>query len=219
VRRRRKMKSSLVFYLTIVVFSLISYIVGYYTYPSINKNSDFIELNHESSLLDLENADQMKNNNEKEETTKIEYENYQLVSQNTISINEETKIVFRQKYTICNSIIEENKLIFAWMGLSKNELKERITNSHPDWKILKFSSVEVVLYKETNHVRPNHYYVTQENGYIVVYRYDETIGATVADKTNVLITTLPQIDQDFIKEGILLKNKQEVRQLLEDYSS
>ncbi|MCD5410684.1 MAG: hypothetical protein LRZ93_03395, partial [Clostridiales bacterium] len=190
--------------LTIVFFSLTSYIVGYYTYPSINKNSDFIELNHESSLLDLENADQMENNNEKEEAAK---ENYQLASQNTISINEETKIVFRQKYTICNSIIEESKPIFAWIGLSEKKLRERIMNSHPDWEILKFSSVEVVLYKETNHVRPNYYYVTQENGYIIVYRYDETRGATAADKTNVLITTLPQIDQDLIKGGILLKSK------------
>ncbi len=77
----------------------------------------------------------------------------------------------------------------------------------------------MLLYKEINHVRPNHYYVTQENGHIVVYKYDEISGITVVDKTNILITTLPQIDQDLIKEGILLKNKQEVSQLLEDYSS
>lgn len=77
----------------------------------------------------------------------------------------------------------------------------------------------MVLYSEVKHVQPNHYYVTEENGYIIVYGYDETSGKTLAGKTKIPITILPQVDQDLIKQGILLKDKHEVMQLLEDYSS
>ncbi|MGV8145664.1 MAG: hypothetical protein ACLKAK_05185 [Alkaliphilus sp.] len=217
--RRRKMKSSLVFYSTIIVFSLISYLAGYYTYPSLNQNNKSLELNYQSNLKESSIIDQLIVEDRKEKNIQADEELYQSVGQYTVNINEDTKIIFRKKYAVCNSTIEKNQLVFAWIGLSEKDLVERITNSHPDWKIIKFSSSKVVLYKEVNQVRPNHYYVTQENGHIVVYRYDETRGVTVVDKTNILITTLPQIDQDFIKEGVLLKNKQEVRQLLEDYSS
>lgn len=217
--RRRKTKSSVMFYSAMIVCSMVAFVAGYYTYQKINKDGGLSKLDYENSLPEQNYTYEMRVDSNEEKNSQLVEEEHQAVAGHTVNIEETTKIIFRKKYTICNSIVEEIQFMSAWVGLNEEKLEEKISNSHPCWEIAKFSFEEVVLYSEVKHVQPNHYYVTEENGYIIVYGYDETSGKTLAGKTKIPITILPQVDQDLIKQGILLKDKHEVMQLLEDYSS
>ena len=88
---------------------------------------------------------------------------------------------------------------------------------YPDWKIEKFSSNEVVLYKEKNGYCDEHYVIREHNGVLAIYTLDENGKETWKQDTEIVTMYLPEVDLSRIKEGIKVTGTTNLRSILEDY--
>lgn len=154
---------------------------------------------------------------------KIETENIIRQAENilteTSSTEEKTspnaKIIEKRYYKDCEHIIQEekdieNKLI--------NKTKEEIQIEYIGWEIQKFTSSEVVVYKEVNDYCDEHYVLKDENGEIVAYKLDKYNNEKeLIKRTGIQTKYLPESDIESLKKGIAVYSKKELNQLLEDY--
>lgn len=144
----------------------------------------------------------------------------QEVSSSEIVIGEATKIVYRTRYTQCHSVVDEVKEPDENMlGLKEASLKALMASIGSPWQVVRFSGEEVILFQSKDQICPQHYVVSHQDGYIAVYQYDQEGERQLMEKTAIPISMLPQVDQEKLTRGILLKSMDEVTQLLEDYSS
>ncbi len=136
------------------------------------------------------------------------------------SVSPETKIIFRSHYTKCQTIKDEPMSATEDMvGLKEDAFKTYAAELYPEWQIVRFSNEEVILFQRKDQICPDHFFVSELDGYIVVFKYTETGQRYVVEKTDIPVAHLPEIDQEKIRRGILIRNRSEVNQLLEDYSS
>lgn len=69
---------------------------------------------------------------------------------------------------------------------------------------------------EGNATKENGYYISEADGYVIVYYADKK---TVYEYTSILVEFLPTSVQQAIKDGIELENIKDVYGFLENYSS
>ena len=98
-----------------------------------------------------------------------------------------------------------------------NLTQEQMQKQYPDWKIEKFSSNEVVLYKEKNGYCDEHYVIREHNGVLAIYTLDENGKETWKQDTEIVTMYLPEVDLSRIKEGIKVTGTTNLRSILEDY--
>ena len=99
------------------------------------------------------------------------------------------------------------------LDLTWNEYEKGLTA----FELLQFSKDKVVLRKTYNaELVDNKYYLSTQNGYIVVYYADKK---TVFDYTSVSVENLSQYEQIQLEEGIFVKDLDELYAILENYSS
>jgi hypothetical protein len=85
------------------------------------------------------------------------------------------------------------------------------------FEVISFSKDKIVLKKTYNADKAeNKYYLKEQNGYIVAYYGDQK---TVFDYTGVSIENLSDYEKQQLKEGIFVKDLDELYALLENYSS
>lgn len=99
------------------------------------------------------------------------------------------------------------------MDLTWNEYEKGLTA----FELLQFSKDKVVLRKTYNpELVDNKYYLSTQNGYIVVFYADKK---TVFDYTSVSVENLSQYEQIQLEKGIFVKDLDELYGVLESYSS
>lgn len=99
------------------------------------------------------------------------------------------------------------------LDLTWNEYEKGLTA----FELLQFSKDKVVIRKTYNaELVDNKYYLSTQNGYIVVYYGDKK---TVFDYTSVSVENLSQYEQIQLEEGIFVKDLDELYAILENYSS
>ncbi len=213
MRRRRNTPYVIGFFVVWLCFGVAGFVFGYYYSPERDseKPLHIVEENTDDETrqqgIDINN---FENNNELEEKPVSSYD---------LVVGEDTKVVFRTLYEKCQETNDEvKKPLNEMLGLKEKDFKEYTAQNLKEWQMVRFSGDEIVLFQRKNQVCPNHFLVSQEDGYIAIYKYDEEGKKNLVEKTQIPISVLPKLDQDKLNRGILLPTREEVNQLLEDYS-
>lgn len=139
--------------------------------------------------------------------------------ENRISPN--TFIEKRIHYKDCGHLISNVELVDdEVVNLTRDEYSEYLGMNNPDLRLVSFSNVKVVVFGERNHLCEEHFVVGEHNGYVAIYNIDEK-GERVLFKsfTDYPISLLIDIDQDKLKEGIIVDSEEELSDILENFIS
>ncbi|MCG4586227.1 BofC C-terminal domain-containing protein, partial [Anaerosalibacter bizertensis] len=87
-------------------------------------------------------------------------------------------------------------------------------------KIIAFSTQKIVLREERNHLCPNHYVVGESEGKIAIFKINDS-GEKVLDKifNDYPLSLLKEVDQQKLKDGIVVDNEEELSDVLENFIS
>ena len=213
MRRRRRAPYAIILATTgILVVGIIGFFIGYRVYPIRNNEENKVAIeNKQGSVDEVPNLDKTIVD-QPDETTPVN------IIENSVRVD--TKLVFRTHYTQCQTIKDvPQETVEEMIGLKENALKEYVLQNYKDWQVVRFSTEEIILFQRKEQICPDHYFVSEMNGLIVVFKFNEAGERYVVEKTNIPVSHLPDIDQEKIKRGILIRTRAEVNQLLEDYSS
>lgn len=188
-------------FLFCVVLFIGSFGIGYYvTSTRDKKNASISEQNLETDEDDSEDL---------------------AILQEEERITPNTIIEIRIHYNKCNhNITKLNEKDNNIVNMTEAEYKEYLKNNYPNVKVVKFSSKEIILEEERNHLCPNHYIIGEHDGKIAIFVIDEN-GEKVLDRVFVdyPITLLKEIDQEKLKEGIIVNTEDELTDVLENFIS
>ncbi len=136
-----------------------------------------------------------------------------------------------QTYDIITGVTNEEELPTPsyLIGLNREEVIQYLNDYMQDLPLNEFQkglvSFEVMLFSEDNIVLKKtynedkvvyQYFLKEQNGYIVAYYGDQK---TVFDYTGVSVENLSEYEQQQLKNGIYVKDLDELYALLENYSS
>ena len=135
-------------------------------------------------------------------------------SNSEVKLSPNAYIIFEKHYIDCGHTIIEKQQV------SDNEVnkdEEYFKNAYSDWKIEKFSSDEVKLYKEFQETCNEHYIITVDDENIVIYTVDDDGNRTLVEKTDIPVAYLTQEDIELLKKGISAYGQNELAKKLEDF--
>ena len=96
--------------------------------------------------------------------------------------------------------------------------KEKLQKEFPTWEIKEFDKDKVVLYKEEDDFCNEHFLVKDEDGYVTIYTIDNDKNILeLLDKTEIATAYLAQVDQENLKNGMIIYTKQNLNKLIEDF--
>ena len=195
-----KMKKYIVFILIIAL--AVSFMLGIY----LSKLSEIEEeIAFEAEFTRLETANIIKEANELFKET----------SNTETKTSPNTKIIEKKYYTDCGHLKQEEQKIRESL-INKNESEFQI--EYIGWEIQKFTTSEVVVYKEIYDMCNEHYIVKDSEGEIVVYGLDKYDNEREAIKeTGIQTKYLSDVDIESLKKGIKVYSTKELNQLLEDF--
>lgn len=222
-RRKRRFLFKIIFPIVAFSFLIIGFIVGYYrTLTQGERERPFADKN---SLQLQENTDELRKNFIVQEQEELSFEDKddEAVTYHEDSITETTNIIYKTFYDICKDTMEESlEADHSIIGLNEAGLKEYLKDKNLLFEIQNFSTKEVILVENKNTACPahyNHYLISEANEFIAIYHIDEKGDKVLIEKTLIPISILPNVDQEKLKKGILKTRREDVYQLLEDYSS
>lgn len=122
--------------------------------------------------------------------------------------------VFETYYKQCkHTIIERNEIPSHCVNQTEEELQKK----YEDFQIKKFTTGEIIFYKEKEGICDEHYLIKEHNGYIAIYTIDSFGKETLKETTEIVTTYLPQTDIKQLKEGIKVLGQENLNATLEDY--
>lgn len=123
-------------------------------------------------------------------------------------------ITLKIYYETCEHLIESRKNIGeAEVNMTEEELKQRFI----DWELQKFTSDEIVLYKEVKDFCNEHFLLKEEDGYVAIYKLNKNENAEFYKTTEISIEYLAEKDLEQIKKGIKVYTEKELNKTLEDF--
>ncbi|MBR3134189.1 MAG: BofC C-terminal domain-containing protein [Clostridia bacterium] len=136
----------------------------------------------------------------------------------TASIEEKTSpnafITFETYYSRCgHSKINRDKIKDEEVNKTEDEIKK----AYPNWKIKKFNSNEITLYREENSICENHYMIKEKDGYISIYSIQNDGYEEEKETTDISTQYLPEEDIKLLQNGIKVNSESELEQVLSDY--
>jgi len=153
-----------------------------------------------------------------EEEKKVEIE--AVNKKDEVLVDKDAVLKIITKYDKCEHVeTTENPVPKDVVGLSETEFKKYMKKDYSEFKLLTFKSKEINLLKEINSYCDKHYEIGEENGHIVIYKYNEKGNKDIFEKTEFSIKTLPSIDQEQIKSGLILNSLEELNERREDFGS
>ena len=163
----------------------------------INKVSDKMEKDYTKELNELNQLDNSLETNSNEEK----------ISPNCL-------ITLKRHYDKCGHTT--NEYIDIQEDLV-NKTQDELEEKYPNWEVEKFSSGEIILYKEYTGICDEHYILREKDGKIVIYKIDENGQEKLYETTEIAIDYLTDEDKENIKNGIKVTGKEELNQLIEDF--
>ncbi|MEW8973331.1 MAG: BofC C-terminal domain-containing protein [Tissierellaceae bacterium] len=194
----KKSRLALVFVFSIALF-LTSFVLGYRLM---------------NSRLNPEDLAKVKSTNES-----IDREIEIVKEENRISPN--TLVEERIHYKKCDHIITEaNMADYEIINMTRKEYENYLKANYPNKRLISFSSTKIVIWGEREHLCKEHYIIGEENGYIAIFRIDDN-GEKVLYKIfeDYPISILVEMDQEKIREGIIVDNEDELSDILENFIS
>lgn len=176
--------------------------------------------NNNGKLANKNNIIQNEINIVSEKVTDDCIEEYQEVQEEIATNSQEEKIspncllILKKYYDECNHTI--NEYVDVPQDLV-NGTEEDLKKEYPYWQIEKYSSNEIILYKEFNSNCGQHFVLREDDGKITVYKINENNEEEIYEKTEISVEYLSETDKGKISEGIKVNGIEELNQLLEDF--
>lgn len=176
--------------------------------------------NNNEKLANKNNIIQNEINIASEKVTDDCIEEYQEVQEEVVANSQEEKIspncllILKKYYDECNHTI--NEYVDVPQDLV-NGTDEDLKKEYPYWQIEKYSSNEIILYKEFNSNCGQHFVLKEDEGKITVYKINENNEEEIYEKTEISVEYLSETDKGKISEGIKVNGIEELNQLLEDF--
>ena len=176
--------------------------------------------NNNGKLANKNNIIQNEINIVSEKVTDDCIEEYQEVQEEIATNSKEKKIspncllILKKYYDECNHTI--NEYVDVPQDLV-NGTEEDLKKEYPYWQIEKYSSNEIILYKEFNSNCGQHFVLREDEGKITVYKINENNEEEIYEKTEISVEYLSETDKGKISEGIKVNGIEELNQLLEDF--
>ena len=176
--------------------------------------------NNNGKLANKNNIIQNEINIVSEKVTDDCTEEYQNIQEEIATNSQEEKIspncllILKKYYDECNHTI--NEYVDVPQDLV-NGTEEDLKKEYPYWQIEKYSSNEIILYKEFNSNCGQHFVLREDEGKITVYKINENNEEEIYEKTEISVEYLSETDKGKISEGIKVNGIEELNQLLEDF--
>ena len=192
----------------IIAIIIIGIILGIFIYnnnANNNKQNSIVEneINIVSEKVTDECTEEYQNSEEEIETDSQE----EKISPNCL-------LTLKKYYEECNHTI--NEYVDIPQDLV-NGTEEDLKNEYPYWQVEKYSSNDIILYKEFNSNCGQHFVLREDNGKITVYKINESNEEEVYENTEISVEYLSETDKIKISEGIRVNGIEELNQLLEDF--
>ena len=192
----------------IIAIIIIGIILGIFIYnknANNNKQSSIVknEINIISEKVTDECTEEYQNSEKEIETDSQE----EKISPNCL-------LTLKKYYEECNHTI--NEYVDIPQDLV-NGTEEDLKNEYPYWQVEKYSSNDIILYKEFNSNCGQHFVLREDNGKITVYKINENNEEEVYENTEISVEYLSETDKIKISEGIRVNGIEELNQLLEDF--
>lgn len=202
------MKKSSVFLIFICCLGLflMSFIYGYY----------FID----RKISKRPNYDAQENDVRKKSVNIDEYDDMEILKEEE-RISPNTYIEKRTYYSKCNhntTTVEQAKEEI--INMSEKQFRKYIEDNYPNIRILSFSIKKIVLREDRNHLCTNHYIIGESEGRIAIFRINEN-GEKILNKIfkDYPLSLLKEVDQDKLREGIVVDTEEELSDVLENFIS
>lgn len=196
----KKDKISLIFLFSLMLF-LISFGIGYGLMNSSLDNRKVSELDKVNIEEDVEKSlEILKNEN--------------IVTPNTF-------IEERINYFSCSHVATSSRPVEENMvNMTKDEFSDYLYENYPNQRIISFSQSKIVIGVNKNHLCENHYVIGEKNGVIAIYKIGESGDRILINIfEDYPISILMDMDQEKIKEGIVVDSEEELSTILENFIS
>ena len=123
-------------------------------------------------------------------------------------------MTLKRYYNECQHTINE------YIDISENlvnKTQEDLKSEYQTWEIQKYSSNEIILYKEFDSNCGQHFILRNDNGKITVYNINENNEEILYEKTEIAVDYLTDADKVEIENGIRVNGLEELNQLIEDF--
>lgn len=129
-------------------------------------------------------------------------------------ISPNCQITLKRYYKECQHTI--NEYIDIPVNLV-NKTQEELQEEYLNWEIKKYSSTEIILYREFESECGQHFILRSVDGKIVIYRINNEMQEEVYEKTEISIDYLTETDKVEIQNGIRVNGLEELNQRIEDF--
>lgn len=184
-----------ILYILIAILLVISIISICLVVLMYNNNSN-IEIDTIDKLASIE--ENTINNNTKIVTT----------SYSSTKISPNANFIFQTYYKGCNHIVEKQEKVSSDL-VNNNEFE--IDEKFSDWDIKKFTSNEVIFYKEVDGVCKEDYIIKEQDGSIVIFTLSDNGIEELYKTTNIQTQYLPEEDLAHIKKRNKGKGKRRAK--------
>lgn len=198
--------------ISIIAIIIVGIVVGIGIYnngKNHNKQNNIIENN--INLVSEKILDECTGEYEEiEKQAKTEIE----TNSNEEKISPNCLITLKRYYNECNHTINE------YIDVPKelvNGTKEDIQKEYPNWEIQKYSSNEIIIYKEFDSNCGQHFILRDNDGKIVIYKINENNEEEEYERTEISVEYLTDTDKIEIQKGIRVNGIEELNQLIEDF--
>lgn len=108
------------------------------------------------------------------------------------------------------------------LNKSEEEIRVYLSDKYPDRNIEDIQKSKIVLseyIKENDPSKANKYSLEDSDGFITLYKYDESGNKSLIEKTQIHIEVLPKSVQNELKQGIFVDTEEEAYSKLENFGS
>lgn len=203
------MKKSWIIILVVAII-IVGIIAGLAIYNKNGKTQNNIVENEIDKVSEKITDECTEEYEELERQAKLEIE----ANSSEEKISPNCLITLKRYYNECQHTINEyidvpQKLV--------NGTEEDLKKEYPNWEIQKYSSNEIILYREFESNCGQHFILRNDNGKITIYKINEEMKEEVYEKTEISVEYLTEKDKVEIQNGIRVNGVEELNQLLEDF--
>lgn len=196
----------------IIAIIMIGIVMGTIIYNNNKQSKNQInivknEINEVSEKITDECTEEYE---ELEEQAKLEIE----TNSNEEKISPNCLVTLKRYYKECMHTI--NEYVDIPQNLV-NKTQEDLEKEYPNWEIKKYSSNEIILYKEFNSNCGQHFVLKSDDGKIIIYKINENNEEEIYEKTEISVEYLTETDKIEIQNGIRVNGIEELNQLIEDF--
>lgn len=193
-----------------VIVIVIGIMIGAIIVKSDNKKDNIEIENIQTDISEIIEDECTNEYEEIEKKTSYDIE----ANSNEEKISPNCKIILKKYYKVCNHIINEyiditNNLI--------NKTKEDLQKEYPNWEIQKYSSTEIILYKEFDSSCGQHYIIKNNEGKISIYVINQENQEIPYEDTEISTEFLTEEDKEEVEKGIKVYGKEKLNELIENF--